>query len=360
MGQRPSKWDRYGFTTGMAAAAAGVAAAEFFVSGKRLTEVSVTTPNGRRDLLIDISAVVKAGTGAKATVIKRAGPDRDITDGMPIEVAVVPTQFGYVNVDGGIGIGRVTRPGLALPVGETAVNPVPLAHIKRLVGAKLPAGASVIVSAPEGLALALKTFNPRLGIVGGLSILGTSGLVRPMSLSSWKAALLPQLAQASAMGHKTIALAPGNLGALAAADIGFPETAIAQMGNFAGFMIRAAAKRGLKVVVIGHLGKIVKIACGYENTHHLKTPDRLKLLDLLIKELKPGLAGAVDGLPSAEAAISLLREEAPEVLAEIAGCALRRVEKMAPSTCAGVIITDLSGKVVGSAPAIERVLGDLS
>ena len=289
-------------------------------------------------------------------VIKRAGPDRDITDGLPVEATVVPNKLGYVKVTGGPGIGRVTKPGLALPVGEAAINPVPLAHIKQLVGATLPQGAEVVVSAADGAALAKKTFNPRLGIVDGLSILGTTGIVRPMSLSSWKAALLPQLDQASALGHRTIALTPGSLGAAAALAAGVPETAIAQMGNFAGFMIRAAAERGLKLVVIGHLGKIVKIACGFENTHHQKTPDRLRLLGLLVKELKPGLERAIEGLASAEAAAVYLLETAPQTLSEIAAYAFCRVDKIAPASCVGVLITDLNGNVVGSAPARDEIL----
>lgn len=357
---RSDRWEKFGFTTGMATAAAGLAAAEFIIGGARLTEVDLKTPDRKRDLLIDILLVERAGSGAKATVIKRAGPDRDITDGLPIEVTITPNRSGYVKVTGGPGIGRVTKPGLALPVGEAAINPVPLAHIKQLIKAKLPAGAEVSVSAPGGAALAKKTFNPRLGIVDGLSVLGTSGIVRPMSLASWKAALLPQLDQASAMGHGAVVLAPGNLGAAAALAAGMPETAVAQMGNFAGFMIKAAAARGLKIVVIGHLGKIVKIACGFENTHHRKTPDRLKLLGLLLKDLKPGLERAIEGLASAEAAALCLLEKAPETLSGIAEHAFRHVDKMAPGSCVGVLITDLAGNIIGSSPSSDQIFGSVT
>lgn len=349
------KWDKFGFTTGMAAAAASMAAAELVASGRHLTEVSLATPDGRRELTIDISAVEKMGAGAKARVVKCAGPDRDITDGLSIEAAVVPNSSGVVKIGGGIGIGRVTRPGLAAAVGEAAINPVPLAHIERLVGTRFPGGADVCVSAPEGVELANKTFNPRLGIVGGISILGTRGTVRPMSLASWKTALLPQLDQAAALGHKVVVLTPGNLGATAAAAFGFTETAIVQMGNFAAFMVRAAAKRGLGVLVIGHLGKIVKIACGYGNTHNRKTPDRMELLALLTKQISPGNAEAVGKLASAEAAALYLKENAPTVLSEIARLAGEQVDKWAPKSNMGAVITNLAGEAVGEYPQISEI-----
>lgn len=340
-------WSNYGFTSGMAAAAAVAAAADIISGRTCVNEVIIDAPDNKRRLKIDVAHAEGNRERALARVIKIAGPDRDITDGISVEVEVSVADSGDVTVGGGLGIGRVTRPGLSTPVGAAAINPAPLAHIKRIVRARLPGGATVVVSAPAGVELAKKTFNPKLGIVGGISILGTTGLVRPMSLEAWRTALLPQLDQGLALKHDVVVLAPGNLGAAAAARSGWPETAITQVGNFAGFMARAAGERGLDFIFVGHLGKLIKIACGYDNTHHAKTPDRLLLLSETAAEFKDSLAAELKELPSAEAAAAYLLAEEPDLLDEIARRTARQLQMWAPGRMAGALVTDLSGRIIG-------------
>jgi cobalt-precorrin-5B (C1)-methyltransferase len=352
-------WTEFGFTTGMAAAAGAAAACELITSGRRLSEVVLTTPDGKMSLTIPVGAVERRGKGAVARVIKRAGPDRDITDGLTIQALVEPKQSGMIDVAAGPGVGTVTRPGLGAAVGRPAVNTAPLGHIKETVARRLPAGAAVTISAPGGEAIALKTFNPRLGIVGGISILGTSGLVRPMSAEAWKSALLPQLDQAAAMGYRAVALSPGNLGARAAVKLGWPEPAVVQTGNFVGYMVGRAAERGMDQVLVGHLGKLVKIAAGYENTHHARTPDRLALLAGLLQEIDPRAAGLMADLGSAEAAIGLLRRIAPQALGLIAERAQEQAGRMAGAGRVGVVITDLEGRPVGASSVAAGIMVDL-
>ena len=349
-------WSDYGFTTGMAAAAAAVAASELICKGIGATNVSLQTPTGDRRLTIDIDCVQATETGATARVTKKAGPDRDITDGLVIEAAVESTSRGYVAIRGGEGVGRVTRPGLAVPVGSPAINPVPHKHITQLLEARLADGAEVTISAIGGKTAGKKTFNPRLGIEGGISILGTTGLVRPMSTEAWRAALLIQLDQAVALGHSKIALTPGNLGAVATGSLGVPETAVAQMGNFAGHMLRHAVRRELRPLIVGHLGKVIKIAAGYEDTHHKRTRDRLVLLSELAGESDADLAERIMGLNSAEAAIEVL-QSVPGLLDSLAGRAAAQASRMAGHDV-GVVITALSGRPVGIEQGAASMLGE--
>lgn len=348
-------WSTFGFTTGMAAAAAAVAASEFLRDGIRPERIRLATPPGDRELMIDIDSVEATESGASARVIKNAGPDRDVTDGMAVESTVEPATTGEVTVAGGPGVGVVTLPGLAVPVGQAAINPVPREHIKKLVLMRLSQGARVTVSVAGGAAAAGKTFNPRLGIEGGISILGTTGLVRPMSVWAWRAALLPQLDQAAALGHDKIALTPGNLGARAAHSLGVPRTAVVQMGNFVGYMLKQADRRGLRTIIVGHLGKVIKIAAGYEDTHHGRTRDRMILLHELVEEIFPRLATRVAGLPSAEAAIPVL-EAKPPVLDMIASRAAGRASHMTNAGAVGVVVTNLSGDAVGMDSVAREIL----
>lgn len=341
-------WSKYGFTTGMAAAAAAAAAAEFYLTGKEIDRLKIETPDNRLRLLIPIAAVGMVGAGFRAKAIKCAGPDRDITDGIEIEAHLQLRLDGEVRILAGEGVGLATKPGLAVAVGAPAVNPVPYRHIVRAVKKRLAGGADVTISAIGGRELANKTFNPRLGIEGGISILGTSGLVRPMSVMAWRAALTPQLDQSVAFGHRVVAMAPGNLGAGAAAALCWPETAIVQMGNFAGYMVAEAAKRQLNILIIGHLGKIVKLAWGYKNTHHGNTPDRLELLTKLAARHSTRAAAQVAKAASAEAAINALVSDFPEVLDQTAELARKFVGSLAAQRKTAVAVTNLRGQVVAA------------
>lgn len=354
-------WNEFGFTTGMAAAAATAGALDHLLNAVPLSHATIETPDGRRRLTIEIERVRRAEGCVTASVIKRAGPDRDVTDGLLVEAGVTPNELGRVRVFGGAGIGTVTLPGLATAPGRPAINPAPLAHIERIAIAALPGGADVTIAAPDGVRLASRTFNARLGIVGGISILGTSGLVRPMSLTAWKSALLPQLDQAKALGHMLVAMTFGNLGASAAADkLALPDTAIVQMGNFAGYMLRAGAAREMDMIVIGHLGKIIKLAYGYENTHHLRTPDRLVLLARFVSAVNPESGRRIAELPSAEAAATFLAGAGPDILDGVAEKTGQFIRALAPKRRIGALITNLAGEIIGSEPRALTMMADLS
>ncbi|NMC27654.1 MAG: cobalamin biosynthesis protein CbiD, partial [Syntrophomonadaceae bacterium] len=205
---------RWGYSTGTCAAAASKAALVRLLTDKGLNQVSVLLPGGTR-AEIPVARSWKCREGAAAEVVKDGGDDPDVTNGLVIAALVRLLDSSEVVIDGGKGVGKVTKPGLAVSVGKPAINPVPLEMIVNAVREILPPGKGsyITISVPEGERAALKTMNPRLGIVGGISILGTSGLVRPMSQEAYLDSLIPQIDQAIALGHRIIVLTPGGMGA---------------------------------------------------------------------------------------------------------------------------------------------------
>jgi len=191
---------------------------------------------------------------------------------MEITASVKLTSDGKVTIKSGVGIGKVTKPGLQVPVGEGAINPVPRSMITEAVKEVLPAGKGVEVTicAPEGANIAKKTMNAKLGIQGGVSILGTTGVVKPLSLEACRRSLVPQIDVALARGYKRIFFVPGNIGErIAKQQFGAPEDAIVQTGDFVGYMLDKAVEKGVKeIIVLGHSGKLVKVAARIFNTHH--------------------------------------------------------------------------------------------
>ncbi|MDR2719282.1 MAG: cobalt-precorrin-5B (C(1))-methyltransferase CbiD, partial [Nitrososphaerota archaeon] len=179
---------------------------------------------------------------------------------------------GKVVIRSGVGVGVVTKPGLQVPIGEGAINPVPKAMIIEAVKEVLPQGkgVEVIISAPEGANVAKKTTNAKLGVKGGVSILGTTGVVKPLSLEACRRSLVPQIDVAIARGYKRIVFVPGNIGEKIAKEFfKVPEDAIVQTGDFVGYMLEKAVEKDVKeIIFIGHSGKMVKLAANIFNTHH--------------------------------------------------------------------------------------------
>ncbi|MFA4966402.1 MAG: cobalt-precorrin-5B (C(1))-methyltransferase CbiD, partial [Thermoleophilia bacterium] len=281
---------RSGLTTGTCAAAAAKAAAAALAGGRAADgaageTVAVPLPDGETVTLAIESLERLGGARARAAVRKDAGDDPDVTDGMTVVVEVEVTGDGdAVTFVAGPGVGTVTRAGLQLAPGEPAINPVPRRMIAAALREALPLGAvRVTVSIPGGEETALRTFNPRLGIEGGLSVLGTSGRVIPKSEDAWMRSLLPQVAMALAAGNRTVYLAPGSYGERAARDVlGAPETAIVQCSNFAGDLLDHCVDAGVEhVVVVGHAGKLVKLAAGIWNTHSRYGDARLETVAAL-------------------------------------------------------------------------------
>ncbi|MGB9802405.1 cobalt-precorrin-5B (C(1))-methyltransferase CbiD, partial [Desulfofundulus sp.] len=245
---------RNGITTGACAAAAARAATELLFHGRKPARVVLVNPAGQA-LTVPIHLVEEIRGGTRAVVIKDGGDDPDVTHGLPIVVEARPAPVGTI-LRGGDGIGRVTKPGLAVAVGEPAINPIPRQMIKEAVVSILPPeqGVELIISVPGGELVAKRTLNPRLGIVGGISILGTTGIVRPMSEEAFKDSLLPLLDIARAAGYDQVVLTPGRLGArIAVEKCGFPLDAVVEMSNFVGFMLESCAEKGFSSVLLwGH------------------------------------------------------------------------------------------------------------
>lgn len=275
---------RRGFTTGTCAAAGAKAAARLLfakIAGKRALparEVSVSLPRGAA-VKIKIKQASASGMVASATVVKDAGDDPDVTNNADIIAEVKylrPNKArASVKILGGKGVGAVTRPGLKIAPGNPAINPVPRRMIKKAVleealAAGVTPSVSVTISVPKGEELAKKTLNPRLGITGGISILGTTGIVEPMSLSAYRHSISAALDVAVATGQSKAVLSTGRSSELIAErTLKLPETAYILTGDHMGFALKEAAKREAikKITVAGQFGKFSKLAAGHFETH---------------------------------------------------------------------------------------------
>jgi cobalt-precorrin-5B (C1)-methyltransferase len=283
---------RCGYTTGVCAAAAAKAAAAMLADGRLLDTVAIETPAG---LPLDLDVVdAKLGDGhASCAVRKDGGDDPDATDGALIYADVSRAGPGVV-IDGGEGVGRVTKPGLDQPVGAAAINSVPRRLIEQAVRSAGPDdghGWRVVISCPEGGQIAAKTFNPRLGITDGISILGTTGIVEPMSNSAIIETTAREISVLAAAGAKDLLVVIGNYGEAFARDqlgldfggasglAGPGRPGAVMSSNFIGDAIAQAAANGFeRVLVVGHLGKLAKAGIGMLNTHSSVGDGRLETL----------------------------------------------------------------------------------
>ena len=263
---------RRGWTTGSCAAAASQAAAVLLLTGIAPPEIHLHTPGGVT-FRLPVEDAHMDGEAACCTVRKDAGDDPDITHGVRVTAAVRRAESG-VAIEGGAGVGRVTRPGLAMPVGEAAINPGPRAQIKAAVGRAAQengyaGGFAVTISVGDGEELAAQTYNGHLGIVGGISILGTSGIVEPMSEKALVDTIRLELDSLYAQGQRIAFLCPGNYGADFARDtLGLDLERAVKCSNFIGEAFDHAAYRGYpEILLVGHAGKLVKLAAGVMNTH---------------------------------------------------------------------------------------------
>lgn len=266
---------RTGYTTGSTATAATKAALLALITGKAVEQVTVSLP---KDRIAKLKVAWTRIEGDKVTsaAIKDGGDDPDVTHGAEICSAVSYIGSpGVVSIDGGKGVGRVTKPGLGLEIGKAAINPTPMKMLLQAVNEVAREqlktnGIEVIISVPKGEELAKKTDNPRLGIVGGISILGTTGIVLPYSTASFAAAIRQSLDVAIAMGANTAVLTTGGRSEDFAKDLfpDLPEHSFVQMGDFAGYSIKQCATKNIKKAIIaGFIGKLTKMAMGIKQTH---------------------------------------------------------------------------------------------
>jgi len=272
---------RKGYTTGSCAAAAAKAAAYMLVSGQALHTVEIDTPAGKR-LKLAVNDIKIAENYAKCSIIKDGGDDPDVTTGLKIFAEASPCKLPGVSLTTGEGIGRVTLPGLKVPVGQPAINPVPMKMILKEAGEVLPEGMGIEIklSVPGGSEIAEKTYNPKLGIVGGISILGTSGIVVPMSEEAWKESLALDLSVLAAKGCKKAVFIFGNYGeAFVTGKLQLNYNYIVKISNFAGYMLDKAVEYGFeKLIIAGHPGKLIKIAAGIFHTHSRVADARMEIM----------------------------------------------------------------------------------
>ena len=275
---------RFGFTTGSCAAAAAKAATYMLFTGGTKEEISIETPKGIvfNAKILDIK---KSGNKVSCGVLKDGGDDPDVTTGLIIYAEVSPSETFGVHITGGEGVGLITKPGLDQKVGNHAINSVPREMIEREVKEVISAldpdcGVKVVISAPGGEKVAEKTFNPRLGILGGISILGTSGIVEPMSTEAIIETIRVELNQKKAQGYNKISIAPGNYGLdFMKKEYGFDLDKSVKCSNFIGRTIDMINDLGFeKVLFVGHAGKLVKVAGGIMNTHSKEADSRMEIL----------------------------------------------------------------------------------
>lgn len=270
-----------GYTTGSCATGAAKAATYMILTKETLETVNIDTPKGI-PLNLKVENVDINNVFAQCSIQKDGGDDIDATHKMHIYAKAELIDSNEIIIDGGIGIGRVTKKGLGIEIGKAAINKTPISmiqsEVRKVIGDTK--GVKITIFAPEGETIAKKTFNPRLGIVGGISIIGTTGIVEPMSDEGWKKSLSIELEMKKAQGMDKVILVPGNHGEMFIKEsLGIDSKYIVRTSNFIGYMLKEAQRIGFKkILMAGHLGKYVKIAGGIFNTHSKVADARNEIL----------------------------------------------------------------------------------
>lgn len=347
-----------GYTTGSCAAGAAKAACLALIDKSLDSTIEIPLPSGERlnlPLKWTDKWTEKENPWGRAGIIKDAGDDPDITHGLEIQARVrCLSGEGEIHIRGGKGVGTVTKKGLQVPVGKSAINPVPQQMIQKAVREVFPVEEiEVWIEVPEGERIAQQTLNPRLGILGGISILGTTGIVRPMSEDAFKNSILPELDQALAYNHQTVILTPGNYGFRTASEkLGVPAEAIVQTSNFVGFILEEAAYRKIeKVILIGHIGKLIKVAGGIFHTHNRVADARMEILvaHAALQGIPLNKLTRLSEFPTTEgAATELISWGDQSIIHEIAALASERaMEHVQGRLRVGTVLTLLDGSFIG-------------
>jgi cobalt-precorrin-5B (C1)-methyltransferase len=358
MSRKPDGALRRGWTTGACATAAAKAACTALLAGEFPDPVTIALPRGETPSFA-LSESNLDGESATAGVVKDAGDDPDVTDGATILATVRRGAAGSgVSFRAGAGVGTVTKAGLPLAVGEPAINPAPRSMMAAAVTEVAAAhGATpdfeITVAVPGGEALAAQTWNPRLGIVGGISILGTTGIVMPYSCSAWIQSIRSGIDVARANGIAHVAGATGKASeAAVAAHYGLAGPALIDMGDFAGGMLKYLRERPIpRVTIAGGFAKMVKLAQGHMDLHSSRSQVDFAMLAAWLEEL---------GLDSAAVAAARHANTAAEVLGlagalPLADLVARRAREAALAMLAGgveldLLVVDREGRIVGRCP----------
>ncbi|HEY6424341.1 MAG TPA: cobalt-precorrin-5B (C(1))-methyltransferase [Pseudonocardiaceae bacterium] len=356
---------RTGFSTGACSAAAAKAAVAA-LSGTQLSTVNIPFPSGDRHTFT-VHALHRDSGAATAVVVKDAGDDPDVTHGAHLTATVAWRSDGEVVLHGGAGVGVVTRAGLGLPVGQPAINPVPRQMITEAVregsGGR---GVDVTISVPDGEQMARKTTNRRLGIEGGISILGTTGIVRPFSTASWRASVEQAVAVMAAQDVPTLVLATGGRTERGAMRLlpHLPPVAFVEVGDFTGAALRRAVEHGLsEVVFVGMIGKLTKLASGILMTHYTRS----KVDTGLLAEITAAHGGSPEDIAEVRSAVTarrayeiweaggLLRTCGDDVCARVAGTLRRFSAEVGRALAARAAMVDFTGQRVVAATEADWV-----
>lgn len=311
-----SKKLRCGFTTGTCAAAASAGAARMLLSGKVIENITVITPSGN-SVTVGLTDIKKENGYVSCAVQKDSGDDPDVTDKILVYSTVSYEKSG-ITVDGGEGVGRVTKKGLKQQIGEAAINPVPRKMIEEQLKTaasdySYDGGLKAVISVPMGIQIAKKTFNPRLGIEGGISILGTTGIVEPMSEQALIDTISVELDVRKAQNEEFIIVTPGNYGQDFLRDnLGIAVDKCVKCSNFIGDTIDMCIEKGFKsMLLVGHIGKLSKLVCTIYNTHSRYADGRMEAFALCA-----ALCGAerqvlenILGCITTDAALEILKKE---------------------------------------------------
>ena len=311
-----SKKLRCGFTTGTCAAAASAGAARMLLSGKVIENITVITPSGN-SVTVGLTDIKKENDYVSCAVQKDSGDDPDVTDKILVYSTVSYEKSG-ITVDGGEGVGRVTKKGLKQQIGEAAINPVPRKMIEEQLKTaaadySYDGGLKAVISVPMGTQIAKKTFNPRLGIEGGISILGTTGIVEPMSEQALIDTISVELDVRKAQNEEFIIVTPGNYGQDFLRDnLGIAVDKCVKCSNFIGDTIDMCIEKGFKsMLLVGHIGKLSKLGCTIYNTHSRYADGRMEAFALCAalcgaeREVLENILGCI----TTDAALEILKKE---------------------------------------------------
>lgn len=360
---------RYGYTTGSCAAGAAGAAAAMLFSGQRLEQIDLLTPKGIL-LHLEIQDITIEDSEVRCAVRKDGGDDPDATHGLLIYAAVRLEQTPGIRIKGGEGVGRVTRKGLEQPVGEAAINQVPRIMIREAVQKyadlyDYDGGLSVTISIPGGKEIAQKTFNPRLGIEGGLSVLGTSGIVVPMSEEALIASIRTEMRMRKENGSQYLLITPGNYGQAFAGK--YPDVDVSssvKCSNYVGETLDIAVNLELSgILFIAHIGKFIKVSGGIMNTHSRSADSRAELMAAAAIRSGADLDTAKRILDSitTEEALVILKETG--LLKQAMEDIIKRIRFYLQHRCRGAIQTEvilfsneqgLLGQTDGAEEMLER------
>ncbi|MCT4617784.1 MAG: cobalt-precorrin-5B (C(1))-methyltransferase CbiD [Marinisporobacter sp.] len=354
---------RYGYTTGSCAAAASKAAVMMALTKEKMDVVRIDTPKGWQ-LHIEIKEYNIGEQLVSCSVEKDGGDDPDNTHGILVTSTVEIIDESKIEIKGGKGVGVVTRPGLAIAPGNPAINPVPQSMIKKEVLEVLPPnkGAIITISVPEGEEVAKKTFNPKLGILGGISILGTSGIVVPMSEEAFKESLALEVKMAVQEGMEKLILVPGNYGRdFAVNHYDFDEKHIMKTSNFVGFMLEQCVANGIKeVLMIGHIGKFVKLSGGIFHTHSKVADGRIEIIasNMALLGAPTKMIEELFECVTTEAAIEVIKKNEYEKVFEVL---CEKAEKRCKSRVhdeleVGIIMFSMDQKILGVGNTAKKLL----